>query len=191
MAADPNYGGTNLQRRADGTDHVPSGGTLTTESGSTFNVAGTFQMAGVGVTATAAQLNSTSRISANASRLPQIAKIALAAVDTGGGVFSWVNPEAVAINVLRVDVEVDTIATGACSIDVGITAVSATTQSDTLIDGLDIHTATGVFTTIDQAGTNGKSRGQVAIGGWITATKDSGASAGIVGNAFIQYYLAN
>jgi len=174
MAVDTTYPPNYFQRHQDGSCDL----------GSNVSILGTQ------VTATAAQLNSTTRISANASRLIQIAKVALAAVDTGGGVFSWQNPEGAAINIVRVDIEVDTVATGACSIDVGITATSATTQSDNLIDGLDIHSNAGVFTTIDQAGALGLSRGQVASGKWVTGSKDSGASAGIVGSAFIYYYLA-
>lgn len=117
------------------------------------------------------------------------AKVALAAVDTGGGVFAWLNPETGTIIIQRVIIYVTTVATGACSIDVGTTVVSATTQSDNLIDGLDVHTAAGAFSTDNQAGALGFFTQSLAAGGWVTASKDSGASAGLVGFAYIEYFV--
>lgn len=118
--------------------------------------------------------------------------VALAAVDTGGGVFSWQNPEGADIFVYRVDLDVTTAATGACTVDVGTTTSSATTSSDTLLDGLDVHTGTGFFSSTDDTdnGTNGVAKGQrLAAGKWVTGSKASGASAGIVGTAIIQYVV--
>lgn len=66
----------------------------------------------------------------------KIARVALAAVDTGGGVFSWANPEAGDIIVRRVILDVTTQSSGACTVDVGTTVTSGTTSSDNLIDGL-------------------------------------------------------
>lgn len=122
-------------------------------------------------------------------RLPKTAKVALAAVDTGGGVFSWANPESSNILISRVMIDVTTAATAACTIDVGHTATSATTSSDTLLDGLDVNSAAGVFDNITNAGTNGKAVQRLASGKWITASKASGATAGIVGYAYITYHV--
>lgn len=124
------------------------------------------------------------------NRLVKVARVALANVNTGGGVFAWVNPEASSILIERVVVDVTTAATGACAIDIGTTATSATTSSDNLIDGLDVNAATGVFDNITDKGTNGKSRQKLASGKWVTASvSGGGASAGLAGFAYIHYVL--
>ena len=82
-----------------------------------------------------------------------------------------------------------TKSTGACTIDVGTTAVSAATSSDNLIDGLDTGTAIGTFDNITDKGTNGKSRQKLASGKWVTASMASGAAAGTVGYAYIEYFI--
>lgn len=112
---------------------------------------------------------------------------ALAAVDTGGGIFSWANPEDGDIIVEHVALVVTTKTTEACSVDVGTTATSATTSSDNLIDGKDINAATGTFTNLESAGTNGKAAQRLAKGKWVTASKASGASAGLKGSYEIYY----
>ena len=145
---------------------------------------------GTALTGTAAQLNqATSAIGTVAfDRSVKIARVALAAVDTAGGVFAWQNPEAGSIVISRVEVNVTTVATGACTLDIGTTATNATTSSDTLIDGLDVNAATGVFDNITDKGTNGKSRQLLAAGKWVTASKASGAAAGLVGFAYVFYH---
>lgn len=112
---------------------------------------------------------------------------ALAAVDTGGGIFSWQNPEAGDILIEHVALVVGTKTSAACSVDVGTTATNATTSSDNLIDGKDISAAAGTFTNIESAGTNGKSAQRLATGKWVTASQASGASAGLVGTYEIYY----
>jgi hypothetical protein len=84
---------------------------------------------------------------------------------------------------------VTTPATGACSLDIGAQATGATTLSDNLNDGLDVHTATGVFSLADQTGANGLTRQLLASGKWVTGSVASGASAGIVGFAYIHYLV--
>lgn len=133
---------------------------------------------GVEVTATAAELNRGALKKATGN---------LAAVDTGGGVFAWQNPETSEILIEHVAVKVTTVATGACTIDVGTTATNATTSSDNLIDGQDVNAATGTFTNAANAGTNGKPAQRLAAGKWVTGSKASGASAGIVGTYEIYY----
>lgn len=113
---------------------------------------------------------------------------ALAAVDTGGGVFSWKNPEAGPILVIHLAVIVTTKATEACSLDCGTTADSATTSSDTLIDGKDVTTAAGTFTNDESAGANGKPFKRLEAGKWVTGSVASGASAGLKG-AYEIYYI--
>lgn len=118
----------------------------------------------------------------------KIARVALAAVDTGGGVFSWANPEAGDIIVRRVILDVTTQSSGACTVDVGTTATSGTTSSDNLIDGLSVASAPQVADNLGNAGTNGKARQKLAAGKWVTASVATGASSGLVGFAYIEYH---
>lgn len=117
-----------------------------------------------------------------------LARVALAASDSGGGVFSWQNPESVSIVVRRVEIDVTTASTGACSVDVGVTATSSTTNSDNLIDGLSVA-ATGVSDNLGNPGTNGKTRQKLASGKWVTASMATGATSGLVGYAYLEYHI--
>ena len=119
------------------------------------------------------------------------AKVALAAADAAAGVLSWQNPESSAIVITRMVLDVTTAATAACTLDVG-TDGDGTGSSDVLLDGLDVNAAAGVFDNIADKGTNGKERQRLdAKGGttdYVTASKASGATAGLVGNAYIFYH---
>lgn len=138
--------------------------------GGTLNITGTLQTNGITI-----------------DRLVKCARVALGAADTGGGVLSWANPEASAIIIQRVIFDVTTKSTGACTVDVGVTAVSATTSANNLMTGLDVGAATGTFDNITDIGASGKSRQRLASGKWVTASKASGAAAGLVGFAYIFY----
>lgn len=126
---------------------------------------------------------------ADSLRRVLVSRVALNAVDTAGGVFAWQNPHENNIAIIGCYIHVTTVATAACTIDVGTTATSATTSSDTLLDGLDVNAATGVFDNNTDKGTNGKTRQVLAAGKWVTASKASGASAGLVGYAYIEYIV--
>jgi hypothetical protein len=140
---------------------------------------GTLYQNGSAIVGTAAELSR--------GRLKKVTG-ALAAVDTGGGIFSWQNPESGPILVQHVVLNVTTKTTGACSVDVGTTDTNATTSSDTLIDGKDINAATGIFTNDESAGTNGKPFKRLAAGKWVTASMVAGgATAGLVGTYEIYY----
>lgn len=141
---------------------------------------GNVSQGGVAITGTAAELSR--------GRLKKVTG-ALAAVDTAGGVFSWANPETGFILVTHVVLNVTTKTTGACTIDVGTTAASATTKVDTLIDGVDVNAATGIFTNDESVGTNGRPFKRLATGKWVTGSVASGASAGIVGTYEIYYHV--
>lgn len=125
-----------------------------------------------------------------ANRLVKVVKVDLAAVDTGGGVFSWVNPESVSILVTRVTLDVTTQSTSACTVDIGTTAANGTTPSDNLIDGRSVATV-GVYDNMLAAtqGTNGKTAQKLDSGDWVTGSKATGASAGLAGHAYIYYIL--
>ena len=122
------------------------------------------------------------------NRIPKIAKVALGAKDTGGGVLAWANPETTSILIQRVIFDVTTKSTGACTLDVGTTATSATTSSDNLMDGINVATA-GVFDNITNKGESGKSLQKLAKGKWVTASKATGSAAGLAGFAYIEYVV--
>jgi hypothetical protein len=126
---------------------------------------------------------------ATTERVTKIAKIALGVADTAGGVLAWANPESGSIIITRVVLDVTTKSTGACTLDVGTTATSAATSSDTLLDGVDVGTAIGTFDNVENQGTNGVAVAKLATGKWVTASKASGAAAGLVGYAYIEYFL--
>lgn len=118
-----------------------------------------------------------------------IEKKALAAVDSAGGVFSWQNPLTEKV-IAALIIDVTTASSGACTLDCG-PAANATTLNDTLIDGLSVATA-GLYNSADQKGTNGRLFRKVDEKGgtasFITGSVASGASAGLVGFAYILYY---
>lgn len=149
------------------------------------DASGNLFQAGTQLTPTAAQINTLT----GTDRAVKVKRVALAAVDTGGGVFAWANPESSAIIVERVCIDATTKSTSACTVDIGTTATSAATSIDNLLDGLDVGTAAGLFNNIDEHGTNGKSRQKLASGKWVTASVASGASAGLVGYAYIHYVV--
>lgn len=143
-----------------------------------------------GVTATTAQINTLAGVAFD--RSIKVAKTALSGTAihaAAGGVVAWQNPEATAILIDRTFVDVTTVATGACTLDVGTTAVDATTTSDNLLDGIDVNTAIGLFDNITNAGTNGKARQKLAAGKWVTVDEKTGDATGLVGNLYVFYIL--
>ena len=157
-------------------------------SANKFFILGDLDLNGTALTVTAAELN----LLDNTDRIVKVAKVALAAADTEGGVFSWQNNEGASIIVQRVILDVTTAASAACTIDVGTTDTSATTSSNNLIDGLDVHSAAGVFDNIEDNGGaegSGATKQKLANGKWVTASKASGAAAGLVGFAYIEYVV--
>lgn len=124
-------------------------------------------------------------------RLVKVAKITLASATGDAGVFSWQNPEASAILVIRFLLDVTTEATGAALIDVGSDA-DGTGTSDDLLDGADIGTAAGVFDNVDDQGTNGQSIIRLDANGGTTDYITGSASAdpaGLVGSAYVVYVV--
>ena len=118
-----------------------------------------------------------------------VEKVPLVASDSAGGVFAWQNHHSESVIVTRVVIDLTTKATGAGTLDVGMTATSAATSADNLIDGLDVNAATGVFDNVENQGTNGTGAQKVASGKWVTASKATGNMAGIVGSAYLHYHL--
>jgi len=107
-----------------------------------------------------------------------------------GGVVAWANPDA-AIAVLRVLIDITTVATGACTLDVGVTATDATTTSDTLLDGIDANAATALFDSMNAAldsGANAKGQ-RLSAAKWITIDEKTGDATGMVANLYIEYLV--
>ncbi len=110
-------------------------------------------------------------------------KVALAAADTDGGILSLANPEGADIIVTKLILNVTTIATAACTVDAGI-AADGETSADNLIDGQDVHSATGAFA---EAGTDGKRAKLWESDQYLTVSMATGAAAGLAGYAYIEY----
>lgn len=125
--------------------------------------------------------------SSNAGRLKTLVTN-LAALDTAGGVISVANPEGVEILITEVLLIVSTKSTGACTLDIGV-AANGTTSSDTLIDGVDVGAAAGRFDNINDKGGNGGRDRALASTEFITASKASGAAAGLAGQLVVNYVV--
>lgn len=104
---------------------------------------------------------------------------------TVGGVLKLVNPEGADLLITRVLFDITTKSTGAATLDVGVDDDGAT-SNDTIMDGLDVGTAAGLFDNIENQGTNGKSAVRWPSGYYLVATA-SASVAGLVGNAYIEY----
>lgn len=152
------------------------------------------KLAGTALSFTAAQFNQVMAAFGTVTfdRAPKVAVTSLtgAAIHAGtGGVVAWQNPEAVSILVQRVILNLTTVATGACTLDVGCTAVSATTTSDTLLDGIDANGAIGVFDSMNAALDSGANANAqlLAAGKWITIDEKTGDATGLVAKLYVQY----
>lgn len=122
----------------------------------------------------------------------KIARVALAGGNANAFAFAWANPETTKIIVSRVVVDVTTkSATSGALLDVGPGA-TATTHSDTLIDGLDIATAVICADNITNKGQNGLSLCKLdAVGGttaYITGQILAQNAAALAGYAYIFYH---
>lgn len=125
---------------------------------------------------------------ADRSRIKSV-RVALGALDAGGGILSWQNPElGRAIGIVSFELDIVTPTTGACTGDFGTTPTNGATSNDGLIDGLSLAVA-GLFNNNEDKGTNGKSKQRLAAGKWLTGSMASGAAAGLVGFAYIQYIV--
>lgn len=87
----------------------------------------------------------------------------------------------------RAILDITTVATGACTVDVGYATVSATTGSDTLLDGVDANAGIAMFDSMDaslDAGANAKAQ-KAASGKWVTVQSKTGDATGLVANLYI------
>lgn len=111
---------------------------------------------------------------------PFIWKVALAEVDTAGGLAAVANPFGRAAFITKALLNVTTAATGVCTADVGV-AANGTTSDNSLIDGADVGTA-AILAENSAAVEWGASE-------YVTASVATGASAGIVGHVYIHGFL--
>lgn len=118
-----------------------------------------------------------------------IEKVALSGATIHAGVVTAKTFSAAAI-ILRVVLDITTQSSGASTIDIGYTAVSATTASDTLLDGVS-GAAVAMFDSMNallDSGANANAQ-KAASGKWITVKEASGDTTGLVGNLYIEYCL--
>jgi hypothetical protein len=141
-----------------------------------------------GYTGTTADLNLLSGVAADSAIINKVAVVTLGAADTPGGVLAWQNPTGGKIVVTGVILDITTKSTGASTIDVGY-AANGTTSADSLMDGLDTGGGVGTYNNIDNKGTNGLGSHSTTMTSsqFITASKATGACAGLAGKAYIYY----
>lgn len=99
--------------------------------------------------------------------------------DTAGGILSYVNNFGCDLIITAHQLDVTTVATGACTVSFGQTGTNGTTSSSNCISGQDVHSATGTFN-------GGALSVKWPAGTWITGSKASGASAGLVGRVWFD-----
>lgn len=122
------------------------------------------------------------------NRAVKVAKVDFAGgTDTAGGIFAWSNPEQGSIIIEGVVLDITTQSSGACSISVG-SAANGTTSSANLLDTQSVA-ATGQLDNFSNKGAGGKSSGKLTAGQFVTASRASGASAGLIGSAYISYIV--
>lgn len=93
--------------------------------------------------------------------------------------------------ILRAVLDITTIATGACTIDVGYTTTTAST-SDTLLDGVDANAAIALFDSMNanlDTGTNAFAQ-KAASGKFVTIDEKTGDSTGLVATLYVHFTLA-
>src|ERR1041384_4564322 len=102
-------------------------------------------------TSTDIEMPAGSTFTINSATSVRVATVALAfAANTGGGLGAWTNPESGSRLIDKKIVDVTTVAAAASLVDVGTTTVGLTTVSDNLLDGIDVHSATGPLAIADQ-----------------------------------------
>jgi hypothetical protein len=129
-------------------------------------------------------------VTLNSAQVKRVATKALTGAGIHGGVQSWANPEAVSIIITRVVLDRTTKSNGASTLDIGTTAVGATTASDNFLDGVDSGATAAIEDNLGNPGTNGKTRQKLAAGKWVTIKEASGDATGLVANLYVEYHLA-
>jgi hypothetical protein len=119
-------------------------------------------------------------------KMRKIKKVPLVAgTDTAGALGSFL--PGVVCMITHVYLDVTTIASATCTVSCG-TAANITTASQNLMDTVDVRTAIGSFDNIANAGTLGKALQRCSATQAVTFSTQSGASAGLVANAYVEYF---
>lgn len=107
------------------------------------------------------------------------------------GIQGYTFQESSPVLITRAILDVTTAATGACTLDIGYTATSAGTTSDTLLDGVDVNAAIAVFDSADaglDTGANDMAQ-KAGIGKFVTIDEKTGDATGMVANLYIGYIV--
>lgn len=114
-------------------------------------------------------------------------------IHAASGFAAWQNPEAGDIYILDAHLAIETASTGAGTIDVGTTAVSAVTTSDNIFDGVDANATAPAYYSMRTAaldtGANVEIK-KLAAGKWVVIDEKTGDLTGMVGVLFIKYVNA-
>lgn len=117
-----------------------------------------------------------------------VTTVTLSGATIHAGVFTaWTAPAAAIVD--RLEMNITTASTGASTLDCGYTAVSATTSSDTMLDGVS-GTPAALFDSMNAAldsGANAKAQ-LAASAKWITCAEASGDVTGLVGKLYVYYH---
>jgi len=105
--------------------------------------------------------------------------------DVAGDLISEANPEGIHLVVDEILVHVDTASAVASTCDVGISA-GAAISSDNLLDGIDTQVNVKTYTNHEDKGTNGKARQDWPAASFLTMSKATGATAGLVGRVLVH-----
>lgn len=123
-----------------------------------------------------------------ASQNGALKKALTATTATTGGAVAAINNDSGEDRIITdVFVDVTTKSTGVALLDIGV-AANGTTTNDSLIDGVDVNAAVGLFDLVINAGTNGKNARRWDSGQFITVTGNA-STAGLVGNLYIKYVV--
>ncbi len=107
--------------------------------------------------------------------------------DAAAGLGSWANPESARIIVTGIMVDVTTPSTAAATMNVG-SAANAATSSSNLISGVTIGAVEDVDDVTNKGGSGSTVLG-VNPGQSINFSTASGASAGMIANAYIRFIV--
>lgn len=132
-------------------------------------------------------IDGVAQVAADRQRICTVFSIDGAALHAAaGGVLAALQFPAAAI-IERVVLDVTTVATAACTLDVGYTPTSAATSSDTLLDGVDVNAAVATFDSMNSLlDTAANALAQKAASGkWITVDEKTGDSTGLVAKLYI------
>lgn len=116
---------------------------------------------------------------------PYVVEAPITPSDTAGGLFAWANPFPFPVLVEDLTVNVQTGSTGASTFSFGV-AANDTTLSSTLLSGTNGQTVQTIASSEPLAATSTTAARLVGAGQWITGSRASGATAGIVGRVHLS-----